>query len=59
MLVALARTLEDEPDVERYYAFGIDLLMAGVETIVARSAPAGPAAGRPAGRSRRTPSASC
>jgi TetR/AcrR family transcriptional regulator, tetracycline repressor protein len=31
MVVAYARTLEDEPDVERYYAFGIDLLMAAVE----------------------------
>ncbi len=29
-LVAYARTLEDEPDVERYYRFGIDLIMAGV-----------------------------
>jgi AcrR family transcriptional regulator len=40
MLVAFARTLEEEPDVEQYYAFGIDLLMAGVETLVARAAPA-------------------
>jgi AcrR family transcriptional regulator len=33
MVVAYARTLEDEPDVERYYAFGIDLLMTAVETM--------------------------
>jgi TetR/AcrR family transcriptional regulator, tetracycline repressor protein len=31
MVVAFARTLEREPDVDRYYRFGIDLLMAGVE----------------------------
>jgi AcrR family transcriptional regulator len=31
MLVAFARTLEDEPDVERYYRFGIDLLMAAID----------------------------
>jgi AcrR family transcriptional regulator len=30
MLVAFARTLESEPDVERYYRFGVDLLMAGI-----------------------------
>ncbi len=36
MLVAFARTVEQEPDIERYYAFGIDLLMAGVETTASR-----------------------
>jgi TetR/AcrR family transcriptional regulator, tetracycline repressor protein len=30
MLVAFARTLEDDPDVERYYRFGVDLLMAAI-----------------------------
>jgi hypothetical protein len=29
-LVAFARTLESEPDVERYYRFGVDLLMAAI-----------------------------
>jgi AcrR family transcriptional regulator len=42
MMVAYARTLEQEPDPERYYAFGIDLLMGGVEAIAARYAPASP-----------------
>jgi TetR/AcrR family transcriptional regulator, tetracycline repressor protein len=31
MVVAFARTLDREPDVDRYYRFGIDLLMAAVE----------------------------
>jgi AcrR family transcriptional regulator len=31
MLVKYGATLADEPDPERYYAFGIDLLVAGVE----------------------------
>jgi TetR/AcrR family transcriptional regulator, tetracycline repressor protein len=30
MLVAFARTLEAEPDVDRYYRFGVDLLMAAI-----------------------------
>jgi TetR/AcrR family tetracycline transcriptional repressor len=30
MLVAFARTLESEPDVERYFRFGVDLLMRGI-----------------------------
>jgi AcrR family transcriptional regulator len=30
MLVAFARTLESEPDVDRYYRFGVDLLMRAV-----------------------------
>jgi AcrR family transcriptional regulator len=38
MMVAFARTLETEPDVDRYYRFGIDLLMSGVEAVAARRA---------------------
>jgi AcrR family transcriptional regulator len=30
MLVAFARTLESEPDVERYYRFGVDLLIGAI-----------------------------
>jgi TetR/AcrR family transcriptional regulator, tetracycline repressor protein len=30
MLVAFARTLEDDPDVDRYYRFGVDLVMAAI-----------------------------
>ncbi len=37
MVVAFARTLEQEPDIEQYYRFGIDLLMAAVETAAARA----------------------
>jgi TetR/AcrR family transcriptional regulator, tetracycline repressor protein len=37
MVVAFARTLEREPDVDRYYRFGIDLLMAGVEASANRA----------------------
>lgn len=33
MLVAFAATYKEEPDPERYFQFGIDLLMAGVEAI--------------------------
>jgi AcrR family transcriptional regulator len=33
MLVAFAATYKDEPDPERYFKFGIDLLMAGVAAI--------------------------
>jgi TetR/AcrR family transcriptional regulator, tetracycline repressor protein len=36
MVVQFARTLEDEPDVERYYEFGVNLLMAAVESTAAR-----------------------
>jgi len=32
-IVALARTAEQEPDLDRYYRFGIDLLLAGVQVI--------------------------
>jgi AcrR family transcriptional regulator len=31
MMIAFARTLDQEPDIERYYRFGIDLLLAAVE----------------------------
>jgi TetR/AcrR family tetracycline transcriptional repressor len=34
-IVALAGTLRDEPDIDRYYRFGVDLLMAGVLSIAA------------------------
>jgi hypothetical protein len=30
MVVAFARTLENEPDIDRYYRFGSDLPMCGV-----------------------------
>jgi len=33
MMVAFAQTLRDEPDLERYYAFGIDLLMSGIDAM--------------------------
>jgi TetR/AcrR family tetracycline transcriptional repressor len=33
MLVAFAGTYNEEPDPERYFAFGIDLLMAGVSAV--------------------------
>jgi TetR/AcrR family tetracycline transcriptional repressor len=33
MLVAFAATYNEEPDPERYFAFGIDLLMAGVSAV--------------------------
>lgn len=33
MLVAFAATYTEEPDPERYFAFGIDLLMAGVSAV--------------------------
>ena len=39
-VVEFARTLEEEPNLERYYEQGIDLLLAGVETVAARQAPA-------------------
>ena len=37
MVIAFARTVEEEPDLDRYYRFGIDLLMAGVETAATRA----------------------
>lgn len=36
MLVAFARTLEDEPDIEHYYRFGVDMLMSAVEATASR-----------------------
>jgi hypothetical protein len=33
MLVAFGATYNDEPDPERYFTFGIDLLMAGVAKV--------------------------
>jgi AcrR family transcriptional regulator len=36
MLVSFARTLENEPDVDEYYRFGIDLLMSAVEATAVR-----------------------
>jgi TetR/AcrR family transcriptional regulator, tetracycline repressor protein len=45
MVVAYARTLEHEPDIERYYAFGIDLLMNAVETMASTPERRGPATG--------------
>ncbi|SLM03446.1 TetR family transcriptional regulator [Actinoplanes sp. SE50/110] len=35
MMIEFARTYRRAPDVERYYAFGLDLLMAAVETMAA------------------------
>ncbi len=36
MMVAFAATYAEEPDTERYYVFGIDLLMSAVEATAAR-----------------------
>ena len=36
MIVRFARTYDDEPDVDGYYRFGLDLLMSGVEALAAR-----------------------
>jgi hypothetical protein len=36
MMVAFAATYAEAPDIERYYAFGIDLLMAAVESTAAQ-----------------------
>jgi TetR/AcrR family tetracycline transcriptional repressor len=33
MLVAFAATFAEEPDLERYYTFGVDLMMSGVEAM--------------------------
>ncbi|MEV6343817.1 TetR family transcriptional regulator [Actinoplanes sp. NPDC051851] len=37
MMIEFARTYEREPDVERYYDFGMDLLMSAVEAMAARA----------------------
>lgn len=39
MLVAFAATYNDDPDTERYFTFGIDLLMAGVEAFARSRTP--------------------
>jgi TetR/AcrR family tetracycline transcriptional repressor len=36
-LVEYAATLEDHPDLEAYYAFGVDLMMAGVQGMASRT----------------------
>ncbi|ETK35651.1 TetR family transcriptional regulator [Microbispora sp. ATCC PTA-5024] len=38
-MVAFAATITEEPDVDRYYAFGVDLLMGGVEAMAANRTP--------------------
>ncbi|MEU6427039.1 TetR/AcrR family transcriptional regulator C-terminal domain-containing protein [Microbispora sp. NPDC046973] len=38
-IVEYAKTTEEEPDVEAYYAFGLDLLMSGVEAMAAKKTP--------------------
>ncbi|MCU7723122.1 TetR family transcriptional regulator [Actinoplanes sp. KI2] len=38
MMVAFATSYARVPDIERYYAFGLDLVMAGVEAVAPRSA---------------------
>jgi hypothetical protein len=38
MLVAFAETYKGDPDPERYFRFGIDLLMAGVEAVASARA---------------------
>ncbi|WP_169981821.1 MULTISPECIES: TetR family transcriptional regulator [unclassified Microbispora] len=38
-IVEYARTMEQEPDLDAYYAFGLDLLMSGVEAMAAKRTP--------------------
>ncbi|MGI5154206.1 TetR family transcriptional regulator [Microbispora sp. CA-102843] len=38
-ILEYAKTMEQEPDVEAYYAFGLDLLMSGVEAMAAKKTP--------------------
>jgi TetR/AcrR family tetracycline transcriptional repressor len=38
MMVRYAATMRDEPDLERYYAFGLDLMLAAVEAMAAKKA---------------------
>ncbi|MEU6414333.1 TetR/AcrR family transcriptional regulator C-terminal domain-containing protein [Microbispora sp. NPDC046933] len=38
-IVEYAKTMEEEPDLDAYYAFGLDLLMSGVEAIAAKRTP--------------------
>jgi TetR/AcrR family tetracycline transcriptional repressor len=35
-MVEFAKTFGEKPDIGRYYAFGLDLLMSGVESMAAR-----------------------
>jgi TetR/AcrR family tetracycline transcriptional repressor len=51
MVVAFAATYTRAPDTERYYAFGVDLVMAGVE---AMAHSIGPELDQPDARARRT-----
>jgi len=37
-MVEFSKTFETEPDVDEFYAFGVDLLMAGVEAMAAKKA---------------------
>jgi TetR/AcrR family tetracycline transcriptional repressor len=37
-MVRYAATMRDEPDLERYYAFGLDLMLAAVEAMAAKKA---------------------
>ncbi|TQS28132.1 TetR family transcriptional regulator [Microbispora sp. KK1-11] len=38
-ILEYAKTMEEEPDAEAYYAFGVDLLMSGVEAMAAKRTP--------------------
>jgi AcrR family transcriptional regulator len=38
-MVAFGKTFEAEPDVEHYYAFGLDLLFSGIEAMAAHRTP--------------------
>ncbi len=38
-IVEYAKAMEEEPDLDAYYAFGLDLLMSGVEAVVAKRTP--------------------
>ncbi|GGO16334.1 transcriptional regulator [Microbispora rosea subsp. aerata] len=42
-IVDYAKTVEQEPDIDAYYAFGLDLLMSGVEAMAAKRTPRGAA----------------
>ncbi|GAA4581612.1 TetR/AcrR family transcriptional regulator C-terminal domain-containing protein [Planotetraspora phitsanulokensis] len=38
-MVAFGKSFEAEPDVEHYYAFGVDLLLSGIEAMAAQRTP--------------------
>ncbi|MEN3535092.1 TetR/AcrR family transcriptional regulator C-terminal domain-containing protein [Microbispora sp. ZYX-F-249] len=38
-IVEYAKAMEEEPDLDAYYAFGLDLLMSGVEAVAAKRTP--------------------